>query len=51
MGYFLNQDRNMYDVYINNERGRQRICLSTSDEWMALEKLLTMVEFEVESNR
>ena len=51
MGYFFKKDSNMYDVYINNERGRQRIRLSTSDELQALEKLLAMVEFEVESNR
>lgn len=51
MGYYFNQDSNMYDVYINNERGRKKIRLSTSDELMALEKLLSMIEFEIESNR
>ena len=51
MGYYFNQDSNMYDVYINNERGRTRIRLSTSDELMALEELLSMIEFEIKSNR
>jgi hypothetical protein len=50
MGYCLNPDSNMYDVYINDERGRQRIRLSTSDESAALKKLLSMIEFEIESN-
>ena len=51
MGYYFNQNSSMYDVYINNERGKHRIRLSTSDELMALEKLLSMIEFEIESNR
>ena len=51
MGYYFNQNSSMYDVYINNERGKHRIHLSTSDELMALEKLLSMIEFEIESNR
>ncbi len=51
MGYFLNPDNNMYDVYINDERGRQSVRLSTSDELAALKELLSMIEFEIESNR
>ena len=51
MGFFWNPDSNMYDVYINNERGKQRVRFSTSDELAALEKLLSMIEFEIESNR
>ena len=51
MGYYFNHDNGVYDVYINNERGRQRIRLSTKDELKALEKLLSMIEFEIESNR
>lgn len=51
MGYFWNLKTEKYDVYINNERGRQRIRLSTDDELEALDKLLSMIEFEIESNR
>ena len=49
MGYYYNQNSGMYDVYINNERGRHRIRLSTTDELMALEKLLSMIECRIES--
>lgn len=49
MGYYFNQDSGMYDVYINEERGRHRIRLSTTDELMALEKLLSMIECRIES--
>lgn len=51
MGYYFNQDSGLYDVYINNERGMHHIRLSTSNELVALDKLLSMIEFEIESNR
>ncbi len=51
MGYYFNQDSGVYDVYVNNERGRQRIRLSTNDEVRALDKLLSMIEFEIETNK
>jgi len=51
MGYFRNLETGKYDVYINNERGRQHIRLSTNDELEALGKLLSMIEFEIESKR
>lgn len=51
MGYYYNQNSGMYDVYINNERGSHRIRLSTNDELMALNKLLSMIKCEIESNR
>lgn len=49
IGYYLNQDSGMYDVYINGERGNHSIRLSTSDELAALEKLLSMIECRIEA--
>lgn len=43
MGYYFNPNTNLFDVFINNERGRQRIKLSTNDELKALDKFLSMV--------
>ena len=51
MGYYFNQNSGMYDVYINDECGKHKIRLSTRNELVALEKLLSMIEFEIESNR
>lgn len=51
MGYYFNSKNNLFDIFINNERGEQRIRLSTNDELKALDKLLSMVEFEFESSK
>lgn len=51
IGYHYNSSTNKYEVYINNERGRQRIKMMTDNEIEALNKVLSLVEFEVESNR
>ena len=49
MGYYYDPTSDMYCVYINNEHGRQSVRLRTKDKVTALEKLLSMIEFEIES--
>ena len=49
IGCHYNPDSGMFDVYVNNERGRHRIRLSTADETQALEKVLKIAEFIRES--
>lgn len=51
IGYFYNSNTERYDVFVNNERGRQRVRLSTVDEIEALEKVLSLLEFEAETTR
>ncbi len=51
LGCFWDKTKKCWKVYINNERGRHRIRLETSEEDMALMELMSMIEFEVENNR
>lgn len=51
IGYYYDDSEEKYNVYINNERGRQRIKKSTESEVEALAKVLSLVEFEAETNR
>ena len=44
IGYYFNQNSGLYDVYTNHERGMHIVRLSTSDELVALEKLLSIIE-------
>lgn len=51
IGYYYDEDTQEYSVYINKESGRQRIRMATSNELEALQKLVSMLEFEAESNK
>lgn len=51
MGYYLNPQTKKYDVYINNERGRQRIRKTTENELEGLDKLVSMMEFESKTQK
>lgn len=51
IGYYYDDAAGKYNVYINNERGRHRVRKSTENEIGALEKLLSIVEFEAETTR
>lgn len=51
MGYFYDKRDKKWKVYINNEHGRHRIRLISSNQSEAIEELLSMVEFEIENNK
>ena len=51
IGYYYNENTQEYTVYINKERGRHRVRKITKNENEALEKLVSMLEYEAESNR
>ncbi|ROR29200.1 hypothetical protein EDD66_103135 [Mobilisporobacter senegalensis] len=51
LGCYFDNDSKVWKVYINNERGRQRIKLSTKDEDEAFDKLFSMVQFQAEMIR
>lgn len=51
MGCFYDVSENKWKVYINNERGRHRVRLVTDNEETAFDKLLSIVNFEIENNR
>ena len=50
MGCFYDEEQKKWKVYINNERGRHRIRLVTTDENEAFDEVLSMVKFEIENN-
>ena len=51
MGCFYDVNERKWKVYVNNERGRHRIRLITTDEEEAFEELLSIVNFEIENNK
>lgn len=51
MGCFYDDIEKRWKVYINYERGRHRIRLTTENEKEAFEELLSMVNFQIETNR
>lgn len=48
MGVFLDKDKKVWIVYLNDER-KYRIRLKTKNKESAFNELLKMVEFEVEN--
>lgn len=50
IGCFFDNTNNQWKVYINNEKGRHRIRLQTGVEGLAFDKLLSMINFEIENN-
>lgn len=48
MGVFLDKDKKVWIVYLNDER-KYRIRLETKNKESAFNELLKMVEFEVEN--
>lgn len=51
IGYFYDAIEEKWKVYINNERGRHRIRLATSNKSEALEHLMSLALFIVENNK
>lgn len=51
IGCFFDVGENKWKVYVNNERGRHRIRLTTENEEEAFNELLSIVNFEIENNK